>query len=202
MRHSLIFVAAFLMVLPLVACSSGQQGSDKVASSDSLIDNAIDRALDNAKAKLATENLPVSDHGRHLPTAEISPQGDFLVAGKPVPLTSQQRAMVLAYRQQLVEVARQGITVGKQGATLGMHAASEALAEALSGKSEQQIRQQVKTQASGIRQAAAKICGELPALMESQKKLADALPAFKPYATMTQKDIDDCRMNAFDNDSD
>ena len=29
-------------------------------------------------------------------------------------------------------------------------------------------------------------------MMATQQKLAASLPAFKPYATMTQEDIDDC----------
>ena len=29
-------------------------------------------------------------------------------------------------------------------------------------------------------------------MLVSQQKLAAALPAFKPYATMTQQDVDDC----------
>ena len=32
----------------------------------------------------------------------------------------------------------------------------------------------------------------LPALLSSQQALAASLPAFKPYARMTQSDIDDC----------
>ena len=40
--------------------------------------------------------------------------------------------------------------------------------------------------------SAAKLCGRLPDMMASQQKLAAALPEFRPYATMTQDDIDDC----------
>ena len=34
--------------------------------------------------------------------------------------------------------------------------------------------------------------GQLPLLMASQEKLAASLPEFKPYASMTAEDIDDC----------
>jgi hypothetical protein len=86
-----------------------------------------------------------------------------------------------------------------------MHATGAALTAMFSGESEQQVRQQVEAQTSGIRQAALKICDRLPPLMAEQQKLAADVPAFKPYATMTQKDIDDCRKGSWkddDNDND
>ena len=37
-------------------------------------------------------------------------------------------------------------------------------------------------------------------MMTEQQKLAAILPAFKPYATMTEKDISDCRTDALKDD--
>jgi hypothetical protein len=37
-------------------------------------------------------------------------------------------------------------------------------------------------------------------MMTSQRKLAADVPEFRPYATMTQQDIDDCRTNALRDD--
>lgn len=200
--------AASSLVL-LTACSAGQSPSSpavpsaSTSSSDStLVGSAIDRAMEKVNTELATGNIRVSANDNALPKAEITPQGDFLIADKPVPLTSAQRQEMLAYRQQIVEIARQGVEIGKQGASLGMTAAGAALAAALSGQSEQQIRQHVEAQASGIRKAAAKICDDLPAMMTGQQKLATDVPAFRPYATMTQQDINDCRRNALRDDDD
>lgn len=198
-----LFIAASMF--SLTACGGGHAGSSaqpaSASSSSSLVSNAIDHAMDKASAAIASHNITISSDDDNAPKAEITPQGDFLIAGKPVPLTPDQRKEVLAYRQQVVEIARQGIAVGKQGAKLGINAAGAAIAGALSGESEQEINERVKAQTSGIRQAAAKICDRLPAMMAGQQKLAAALPAFKPYADMTQDDIDQCRDDAL-NDND
>ncbi|HET7163379.1 MAG TPA: hypothetical protein VFI32_12005 [Rhodanobacteraceae bacterium] len=206
-KLSVLCAASSLVVL--TACSAGQSQSSpavsnaSTSSSDStLVSSAVDRAMEKVNTELATRNIRVSANDNALPKAEITPQGDFLIADKPVPLTSAQRQEMLAYRQQIVEIARQGVEIGKQGASLGMTAAGAALAAALSGQSEQQIRQHVEAQASGIRKAAAKICDDLPAMMTSQQKLAAEVSAFKPYATMTQQDINDCRRNALRDDDD
>ncbi|MBU6415993.1 MAG: hypothetical protein KJS83_02345 [Xanthomonadaceae bacterium] len=208
----------------LAACSSGNapaspaSSAASASSTPSLIASVVDHALDRADTKLRTENITISgndgivvlsdtnpddNRASRLPNAQITPQGDLLISDKPVAITPAQRAMLLDYRQQLIEIGAQGIAIGKQGAALGMNAASEAIAGAFSGKPEQEIRRHVEAKASGIREAAAKLCDRMPALMASQQKLAAALPAFKPYATLTQKKIDDCHRDALkDYDSD
>ncbi|MGH8235108.1 MAG: hypothetical protein ACREPU_13080 [Rhodanobacteraceae bacterium] len=160
--------------------------------------------MDRASEKLRTENITISDRDDtgSLPKAQITPQGDLLIAGNAVSITPAQRSMLLDYRRQVVAIATQGMAIGKQGAALGMHAAGEALAGVFSGKSKEQIQQQVQAQASGIKRSAARLCARLPGLMTSQQKLAASLPEFRPYATMTQKNIDDCRKDALRNDDD
>lgn len=205
-KLSILCLASTAAVLG--ACSSGNapaspaSTSANASSTPSLIGNVIDSALDKASTELTTKNITVSNDDNGAPKAEITPQGDFLIGGKPVPLTPAQRTRVLAYRQQIIGIGRQGIVIGKQGATLGMRAAGTALAGVLSGESDQKIQQSVKAQTAGIQQAAIKICDRLPALMTSQQKLAADVPAFKPYATMTQKDIDDCRKGSWNDDND
>jgi hypothetical protein len=204
MRKLSVFCAASSLAV-LTACGAGQApaspAESSVSPSNGPIASAIGLAMDKFGAEIATKNIRVSDgddDGK--PKAEITPQGDFLVAGKAVPLTPAQRNEMLAYRQQIIGIARQGVEIGKQGAALGMSAAGAAIAGAMAGESDQQIRQRVEAQASGIREAAAKICDRLPAMKTSQQKLATDVPAFRPYATMTQQDIDDCRTNALKDD--
>lgn len=156
--------------------------------------------MDKASTELATKNISISND--NAPKAEITPQGDFLIAGNPVPLTSSQRAEMLAYRGQIIEIGREGIAIGRQGAALGANAATEAIAGVFSGESKEQIRQRVEAQASGIRRAAARICDRLPALRTSQQKLAVDVPAFKPYADLTPPKIDECRKHALQGDDD
>lgn len=177
----------------LGACSSGNSTSGGITGA---VNDAISGAMDKAQEKVQSEPITVSRDVPGQPKAEITPAGDFVVGGKTVAITPAQRTALLAYREQMVAIASQGIAIGKQGAALGMHAASSAIAGVLSGKSGDEIQQKVEAQATDIRKAAAELCDRLPALLAEQQKLAAALPAFKPYATMTQADIDDCRTDA------
>lgn len=187
----------------LSACSAGQPSTSSSASAAApawavSVGNKVSDALDKASAELSSKDITLSDEGvdgKRLPEAKITPAGDLIIAGKAVALTPAQRADSLAYRKQLVAIARQGMIIGGQGAKLGVNAAGEALAAILSGQSEQQISDRVKAKASGIKQATERLCRRLPALLAAQQAFAAAVPAFRPYATATQKDIDRCEVN-------
>ncbi len=194
-----------ILVSALAGAAACSQSSSNHAQGDhSVLGDAIADAMDEARQKLRTANIDISSghvgfstgHTSGRNRAEITPQGDLLIDGKAVAITPQQRTMLLQYRAQVIDIAEQGMQIGTQGVDLASHAVSTALGAAFSGKPPQQIHQQLENEAAGIRQSAAKLCGQLPALMESQQKLAASLPAFRPYATMTQDDIDRCRRDA------
>ena len=153
------------------------------------------KEIDQARAKLATENLSLDHDGGHgnLPKGEITPAGTLLIGGKPVPTTPEQKQLLLAYRSQLLGVAGDGMAIGIEGAKLGMSAASGALASLLGGKSGEDVGKEAERAAKEkIRPQVEKLCARMPALLKAQDALAAALPAFRPYAGMTRSDVDDC----------
>ena len=174
------------------------------ATSPSFIAAQVQKGIDQAKRELATKDINVSsvhvgkDNDRHhddtsgLPRAVITPQGDFVIAGKTVTTTPEQHTLVADYRQHIINIAEAGMDIGASGASLGTSAAKEAIFGALTGKSDKEIEERIKPQTEQIKAAAAKLCLRMPDLLASQQKLAAALPEFRPYATMTQKDVEDC----------
>lgn len=152
----------------------------------------VDEATQEARAKLASEPISVSNNNESLPKAEIAPNGDLLIEGKALPVDDAQRALLLEHRKNLVAIAEAGMAIGVRGADLGMKAAGEALKGIFSGNTDE-IEQRIEAEAEKIKADAAVLCNRLPAMLDSQDKLAAALPEFKPYATMTAEDIDECR---------
>lgn len=215
MTNTTFHALALILLLPLAACGQSQQnhpetGGDGHAAqattaagettSVSFISGAIHKGITKAKQKLATKNINVNsihvngnrpqDDSR--PKAEITPGGDLLIAGKQVATTPAQHALVSNYREQMVGIADAGMDIGAQGADLGLDAAKQALWGAFHGQSDKEIETAIKPKAARIKLAAFQLCQRLPNLLSSQQELATALPAFRPYATMQQKDIDDC----------
>ena len=202
--------------LPLSACSQSAQNNDQSNAAGSLAQAAkevreqtsssaigaeVRKGIEKARQELLTQDIDVGsvhiDDDKHRDDstrakAVITPQGELVIAGKPVPATAEQHAMLLDYRQQIIGIAEAGMDIGASGADIGVAAAKQAIWGAFTGKSDKEIEASIKPQTDQIEAAALHLCQRLPDVLISQQKLAAAMPAFQPYATMTQKDIDDC----------
>lgn len=195
------------LLLPLSAC--GRQ-DEPVATTpkqeEGFIAGKVREGIAEAKKKLETENLGINDvhvnvggggksitHDTSgLPKAEITPQGELLIEGKAIATNAAQQARLLAYRKELIGVAEAGMDIGANAAELGVGAAKEAIWGMLTGKDEKEIEAKVEARTGPIKEAAKAICNRLPGLLAAQQQLAAEVPEFKPYAHMTQEDIDDC----------
>jgi hypothetical protein len=157
-----------------------------------------DNELDAASRELAMENTTLNSHDKNAPDAVITPQGDLLIGGKRVEITPQQRNEVLAYRAQYIEIARQGIEIGHEGVEAGRRAVVPMIFAALFGGGDDAVEASMKKRLAGVRTASEQLCTRLPQLRAAQQQLAADLPAFAPYANLTQKDVDDCRKDVAD----
>lgn len=177
--------------------STGKQASADKASQDaapeahSAIGRVVAKAMDRASDEMGSRNLTISDDNGGT-KAEITPQGDLLVAGEKIPVNDRQRALLVKYRGEVIAIATAGAHIGAQGADFGVRSAGKALRGALSGNGDQ-VEAEIEAEARAFEARALEICDRMPPLLESQQQLAAQLPAFKPYATMTQADVDDCR---------
>src|SRR5690606_36299620 len=158
-----------------------------------------------AREELKTENLELGnslrfsdgdgrkDRTAGLPEAESTPQGDLLIEGKEQQIDADQRRQLLAYRNQVIEIALSGIDIGERGAEVALDMVDSSwvslLFNAMTGRLERKIKRVVEEQ---VQPAVLAICARLPQLMESQQRLASNLPAFQPYATLEQADVDNC----------
>ncbi|HZV23442.1 MAG TPA: hypothetical protein VFF93_06715 [Luteimonas sp.] len=209
-------VPALLLAIALpslAAChrndAQARRDTDTAASSEpqTILGKSVDKALRKARQELETGNLSLNDgvdiqlgeHGRRFriggdkqdAPAAITPQGGFLVEGKPIEVTPAQRELLLAYRKDVIRVAEAGMAVGVKGADLAGKALTETLNGLMQGNTDQ-IEKRMEAEGRKLEVEAMKICDLLPAMLASQQKLAASLPAFEPYAKMTQEDIDDC----------
>ncbi|HEL4267325.1 MULTISPECIES: hypothetical protein [Stenotrophomonas] len=183
-----------LLSLPLIACGGTSSAPDKtvgksVAEATGGVGETVRNAMDDARKDIAQGNIKISADKQ--PRAEITPDGRLLIAGKEIAANDIQRRHLQDYRGHVVAIAMDGMDVGLAGAKLGASAAGEALKGIFSGDSEG-VEKRINAEAEKIEAQAKRICDRLPAMLASQQALARELPAFKPYATMDQSDVDDC----------
>lgn len=186
-----ISMMLFAPVLALAACTGGNPGEQSAG----LIDAALDEARQEIAKELANEAMSLGKGPNGEPLAEITPEGELLIGGKPVAMDAAQREKALAYRNQLVAVAESGATIGLEGASLAKEAVGAALKAAASGEDPATIEADIQAKAAGMKASAKALCDSLPALYAAQQALRQAVPEFEPYAQMDEGDIKDCRVN-------
>ena len=129
-----------------------------------------------------------------LARAEITPQGDLLIDGKAQAIDPGQRRQLLAYRSQVIVVAKAGIDMGQRSADAALEMVGNGswvglLFSAMTGSLERRVERVVKQEIEpGVRG----ICRQLPAMMASQQRLSASLPQFAPYATLEADDVANC----------
>ena len=197
-----ILLAAALAAPAGPALASPQGINDEIRADLQQARREMRADLAAARAELATGNLELDQSlpvGRHraedqdLPKGEITPAGDLLVEGRAVRIDAAQRHQLKAYRAQVIELALLGIDAGEQAGEAAIdavdHGLFRLLFDSVTGRLERRVERTVKrTLAPQIEQ----ICHRLPELIESQQRLADSVPEFRPYATLGQGDVDDC----------
>lgn len=201
---------AALSILLLAGCADDPRPRDdqNTRAAESFIGRQVARGMEEARRKLETRNLPIghkpgiaingrSDRSHRgpegLPRAEITPEGDLVIAGETVPATPEQRELLLDYRRHVVDLAHAGMDVGIRGADIAGTAVS-GIGEVLFGGSDgrKAYEARIEAEAEKIRQQARGLCALLPAMYRSQEALAASMPAFAPYATLRPEDIDEC----------
>jgi hypothetical protein len=180
-------LAAVLLAgsLALTACGSASETAGSAPAS------WAEKAVAEVREEMATQNLDIGKRTAGVPRAQLSPQGDLLIDGEAVPLDPDQRALLLEYRQQLAGIAEDGAAIGLEAAGLAGSAMKEAAAGLFSGDTKS-IEERMQAEAAKIETAARALCDRLPLALEAQRRAADAIPEFQPYATMTQDDVEKC----------
>ena len=180
-----------LATLGLAACGASTESADGKTGWAGIAEEA--RA--EIRKEMATQNLDIGQSQTGVPRAALSPQGDLVIDGKTVAINESQRALLLDFRTQLAGVAEAGAEVGLQGAEIATTAMKEAAKAAFSGD-KTTVEERMKGPAEELKASARALCDRLPALLESQRVAAAAVPEFRPYATMDETDIKDCRTDS------
>ncbi|MGY1409163.1 MULTISPECIES: DUF2884 family protein [unclassified Luteimonas] len=217
MKH--VATLAMLVCLPLLAAcqrdadppppaSDAQTDADARPAPQTALGRTVAKAMDEARRELHEGNLSLNGdydvqiNGKRirreagdLPAAELTPDGQLIVAGTTVAMDDASRALARKYRAGLLAIAEAGMDLGVQGADLGMRAAADAIGSLFRGDTEQ-MEKRVEAEAEKLKATAMQLCEQLPALLAAQQALATAVPEFAPYARVETGDIEDCNEEA------
>lgn len=205
-RVALPLLLAALLPMAASAQASGTGGIRGEISAE-LVEarREMRQDLAEARAELERENLSLGDGLRFgkgtrrngdeaLPKAEITPEGGFLVEGREVAVDARQRRQLLAYRAEVIDIARTGIDIGERTAEAVLTEVDRGLFRmmfsAMTGGLERKMQKSIRqTVEPGVR----RICARLPALFVLQQQLSASLPEFRPYASLEADSLERCQ---------
>ena len=134
-------------------------------------------------------NGDVVIHVPFKPTARVTPAGELAIGGKTAAVTPAQRSALAQYDRQFTAIRQAGRAIGEAGQRMSAsidqetaHAGSSAAVGA------------VHRDVAGFSTSLAGLCDQVAALVALQDSIAATLPAFRPYAVLTQDKVRACRV--------
>jgi hypothetical protein len=211
--RSTLLLAALSLPSLLAACNRPSTPAPPATAAanggqpETVLGKAVGAAIEKARHELETgnidlgngPNIDIGNNGRHFrigqasngTRAQLTPRGDLIIEGKQVPVTPEQRALLLDYRRQIIAIAESGMAIGVKGADLAGKAVLETFSGLMHGDADA-AGKRIDAEGKRLQADAKQICTQLPAMLAAQQRVAAAVPEFKPYANMTHEDIDDC----------
>jgi len=125
-------------------------------------------------------------------TAWIGAGGMLAIDGKDVVLNAEQRALAMEYHATALGLRSDGVAIGKAGAAVAGKAVGSVIQGLASGKPDE-IGPKIEAEARTVEAKAMLLCRRVGELQSTQDALAASLPAFAPYATITDATAEDCR---------
>jgi hypothetical protein len=123
-----------------------------------------------------------------------------LVIGKTdadeVPTNEDQKTALAAYNKAANTMIDKGIEVGVEGAHFAADAIGTVIKDAVDGKTKD-IEKDVKKGAEPLKSKAYELCDQLDSWRQAQNEVAKLIPAFEPYAIITDADITKCHDEGF-----
>jgi hypothetical protein len=125
-------------------------------------------------------------------TARIAANGDLTIDGTAVAIDDAQRRDLVAYRDAAHQLRTNALATGQAGVQLAKNVVSEVISGVASGDTSK-IERNAELEAEKVKSAAARLCTDLGVMRAAQDRLAGTLTPFRPFATIDQPALDDCR---------
>lgn len=123
--------------------------------------------------------------------AWVDGDGAIEIDATSLDLTTEQKNLAADYHQQAMSLQEAAKAIGLQGARVAGTAISEVARGLMSGEPDA-IGERVEKEAGVIEAQARQLCQQLGQLRDTQDALGEAVPAFKPHATIDERTVDNC----------
>jgi hypothetical protein len=188
MKRALAWTTLLVAATTVTAC--GRSEPESTAARGDADDSTLTVSIGVGSLGFSRDSVRIRPEG--VPEARIFPGGRLVIGGDDVPVNDEQRALLVAYHDAAMQLREQGKQTGIAGAKVGV-AAVGAVISGLAQGDPDSIGPKVEAEAEKVKQAALKLCEDMAMMRQAQEALAVDLEAFRPYATIKEDDVTDCR---------
>lgn len=131
--------------------------------------------------------------------ARVGSDGGLRIGDKPVETSAAATTALRQYYADAVAVENHGLAIGVAGAKFGVATVKDVFHGLLTGTAEEAG----KRADEGAKALVAKVkalCDRVDSMYKAQQTAAGEAPAFKPYAVISQRQVDDCYSDHDDED--
>ena len=129
--------------------------------------------------------------------AWIEADGSLEIDRQPVALDAPQRALALRFYTEAKGVREDGVAIGKSGAAMAGKSV-RSVVRGLTRGNPDDIGPEIEAEARELEVHAMRLCARIGDLQSAQDELAQALPAFVPYAVIKHTRTGDCTKQIVD----
>jgi len=133
--------------------------------------------------------------------AWIEADGSLAIEGQPVALDAPQRALTVRYFTQAHAIRDEGVAIGKSGAAMAGKSV-RSVVRGLTRGNPDGIGPEIEAEARELEAHAMRLCARIGTLHSVQDELAQAVPAFAPFATISNTQTQACTRDVVEDSSD
>ena len=123
--------------------------------------------------------------------AWIEADGSLAVDGQPVVLDAPQRALTVRFYTEAHEIRDDGVAIGKSGAAIAGKSV-RSVVRGLTRGNPDEIGPEIEAEARELEARAMRLCARIGTLQSVQDELAQAVPAFTPFARISNTRTEAC----------
>lgn len=123
--------------------------------------------------------------------ARVGADGSLRIGAEPVEISAAGRAALRQYDAEAIAIKDHGVALGVAGAKFGWRTVTEIFRGLFHGDTEEAGRR-ADEGAKALVASAHELCSRIDSMYQAQQSAAAAIPAFKPYAVISQRQVDDC----------
>ncbi len=123
--------------------------------------------------------------------AAVSSDGSLHIGEKSIDISSAGREALVRYHQNALKVENEGVGLGLAGVDIALGAVGNALHGVFGGDTDKSDKD-LEHRGDAMNVRVKRLCGYLGDMRKAQQEAVEAIPEFKPYAVVTEKDVLDC----------